>query len=71
MSCGLHDSFLSRRSDRRHDSRIYARESNGIHLLIILRPLFEWWTHSFLKTHKSHVRKISIERCVILEAIKS
>jgi len=26
----------------------YARESNGIHLLIIPRLFFEWWTYSFL-----------------------
>jgi len=28
--CGLHDSFFSRKSGRRHDSRIYARESRSI-----------------------------------------
>jgi len=36
-SCELHDSFLSRGSGCRHDSRIYARESN-VNLVIILRP---------------------------------
>jgi len=71
-SCGIHDSFLSKRSGRRHDSWIYARESNRIHLLTILRSLLNSrFIRSFLKTHKSHLRKIPIEKCIVLEEIKS
>jgi len=54
-SCGLHDSFLLRRSGRRHDSRIYARESNESHLLTIVNPplLSGGLIRSLLKTQKS------------------
>jgi len=53
------------------DFRKYARESNGIHLLIILRTLLSGeLIRSLLKTHKNHLRKIPIERCVVLESIK-
>jgi len=71
MSCGLHDSFLSKRSGRCHDSWTYARESNGIHLLTILKPFSnDGFIHFFLRIHKS-LRKILIERCVVWEAIKT
>jgi len=48
----------------------YTRESNGIHLLTIVRLLLSGGLiRSLLKTHKSHLRKIQIERCVVLEVI--
>jgi len=44
---------------------------NGIHLLTIVRTLLGGGFIRFLlKTHKSHLRKIQIERCIVLEAIK-
>jgi len=46
----LHDFFLSKRFDRRHDSRIYTKESNGIHLLTILTPF--WVVDSFVLSWK-------------------
>jgi len=50
------------------DSRMYA-ESYGIHLLTIVRPLLGGGLICFLlKTHKNHLRKIQIEKCVVLEA---
>jgi len=48
----------------------YTRE-NRIHLLTIIRLLLsDRFIRSFFKTHKSHVRKIQIERYVALKAIK-
>jgi len=44
---------------------------NRIHLLTILKPFSNnGLIHFFSKTHKSRLRKITIERCVVWEAIK-
>jgi len=50
----------------------YARESNRNHLLTILKPFSNnGLIRFFSRTHKSRLRKITIERCVVWEAIKT